>query len=115
MEPRNTVRQSTATRPPGPEPYHPKRQGDRRILDRRGRSAAELEIAAACARAGATYVGLQLGVPELGLKTLILFQDPHDSTLSVSADQFSEEAVTQKLIESEKKWRQFAPWPEEAA
>jgi hypothetical protein len=56
-----------------------------------------------------------LGVPELGLKTLILFQDPHDSTLSVSADQFSEEAVTQKLIESEKKWRQFAPWPEEAA
>lgn len=89
--------------------FNPTRQKrDRRVLDRRGKSAAEVEIAAVCIAVGAKYVGIMLGT-ELPngarTRTLVLFQCPRGSTCAVYANEFNEQSVVAKLIEAEKRFR----------
>jgi Protein of unknown function (DUF3293) len=57
---------------------------------------------------GGTYKGIQEGVPEAGLKPLVLFDHPETgSTLALSEDEVTPEAVKAKLEEHKAAWDKY--------
>ena len=86
---------------------HPKVRNrfDRRLIDRRGRTPREIYFAITCAEADARFVGVQPGVEAAGLEDIVLFNDSWGSTCGLFASQFSPEAVREKVLASNEKWR----------
>jgi len=84
-----------------------RRQSDRRIIDRRLHTAEEIKLAKLCAQAGTKFVGVQRGVPESNLPTLVLFNDDYGSTLALPVEDFNVGAVIVKAAKSNEKWRRI--------
>jgi len=62
------------------------------------------EFQAICHAANSRYQGLQLGLPEIGLETLVLHTDGHGSTLAIPVSQFNLENVRAHVEASNLKW-----------
>lgn len=50
-----------------------------------------------CRRAGAQFIGIQEGVAEAGLESLVMFNNPEGSTLAVPVSKFNHETVAERL------------------
>ncbi len=77
---------------------------DRRVFERRGKSAEELAAAVLCASAGVRFCGVQKGDASIGLASLILFDNRFKSTLAVKFCTASVEEIKRIAAESEAKW-----------